>query len=34
MIIYHFYSATQSTTTQMRSRLQHEYCIGVWRRSA
>src|SRR6218665_668621 len=34
MIINHFYSATLSTTTQRRSRLQHGYCIGVSRRSA
>jgi len=29
MIIYHFYSATQSTATQRRG-----YCIGISRRSA
>src|SRR6218665_214992 len=29
-----FYSATLSTTTHKRSRLQHGYCIGVSRRSA
>src|SRR6218665_1771230 len=34
MIIDHFYSATSSTTTRRRSRLQHGYCIGVSRRSA
>src|SRR6218665_334290 len=34
MIIDHCYSATLSTITQRRSRLQHGYCIGVSRRSA
>src|SRR6218665_11645 len=34
MIIDHFYSATYSTSTQSRSRLQHGYCISVSRRSA
>src|SRR6218665_3022977 len=34
IIIDNFYSATFSTSTQRRSRLQHGYCIGVSRRRA